>query len=362
MDDGKKRKFAKTMRRLIEESRTTEGAPVSGNVGEECIGYITDPAGRLYRLNKYTKTDIDIGPGMYNIGDSSFGKKVGITIGSIPNEKKVQTTPGFYNTEQKNTKIYHKLPTKDTKQNPFQRKYQRMDYSIPVSREEKERKTEPQRWHPGVRTAVSRNSAQFASKEQRDPFDLKHVEVPKTTETPKVDKYLYNLYEDESRDTRTASFKSKTDRVCFDIKPSETPDPTKYTLSDTIGRCGGLSFKETFPEGEHVEKEMFPAPGQYEVEPQVVKFNKPKPKDFTLSYPRNMKVPEPISPGPCEFQKYENPLKNSRPVTIFNRNVTAKDRWIPSNTVPGPGQYNIRETLPPPKTVEARKRPLSVFN
>ena len=63
-----------------------------------------------------------------------------------------------------------------------------------------------------------------------------------------------------------------------------------------------------------------------------------------MSYPRNMKKPEPLLPGPCEFQKYESPLYNTRPSTIFSKHLTPNDEWTKSfSDAPGPGHYDLTE-------------------
>ena len=353
-EDAKRRKtFAKTMTRLIQEAESNGlGAPITGNVGEDCLGYITDPGGRLFRLHKCEKTDRDVGPGTYNTNISSFEKKSGKTIGIIPKvHQKKEKQPGFYDTTQKSTKILHALPPRQSQVNPFQRHYQRSDYSIPVSTKEKERTTQPQRWHPQTKFIQNRGSYQFNSTQQRDPFNLKHIEPSPPPKKPSFQPLYYDtenydlpFNNQQQRDTRSAVFKSKTNRVVFEKKvKGKSPDPTTYTLPDTIGRCNGYDFADLFPEGEVIPEEELPGPGQYDIDPKPPGSKKSiKPKDFTLSYPRNMKEPEPLPPGPCEFQKYESPLMNTRPSTIFSRHLTANDEWTRSYSVaPGPGHYNL---------------------
>ena len=350
----RQKQFSKTMTYLIKEAESdTFGAPVSGNVGEDCLGYITDPGGRLFRLHKYQKTDSDIGPGSYNTDITSFDKSKGITIGNRPKpEKKPDKFPGFYDTKQKNTRILHSLPPRETVFNPFKKERQRSDYSIPSTSQVKERKSQPNRWRPQAKVSQQRGSYQFSSTIVRDPFNLRHVEVKPPTKTPPykpmyydTENYDYYLNGQPPRDFRSAIFKSKTDRVVFEQKQQTSPDPTAYTLPDTIGRCNGYDFRELFPEGEKVEEDVGPAPGQYDIELKTpIQKKSIKPKDYTLSYPRNMKKPEPLLPGPCEFQKYESPLYNTRPSTIFSRHLTANEEWTKSfSEAPGPGTYNLTE-------------------
>lgn len=356
MTDQRK-KFASTLRQLIEQSEQSGyRAPISGNCGEECLGYITDPAGRLYRLQKQYKTDADIGPGSYS---PQMSKPKGRTIGvrhSEPEKKRIlyPNRPAFYNYEEKRTKILHYIP-EILQEDILNKKRKR------TALEEEEEDTDeepeiiripnPKVLHPCY------NYKLHPKKEKTEEEKKKELKLLAKKEKEAQKHEILKLYptKQDSEIPATAAWANQTGRTFPDIKPSFVPDPGAYTLPDTIGRGNGYKFRPRVKETPKKKIEISPAPNQYD--PYVVhkkekdvSRNSTRPKDFTLSAPKNLKKPDPLPPGPCEFQKYVHPLSETGPRTILSRHSVQHEDWQNiSEDTPGPGKYDLKSSFDKPR-------------
>lgn len=363
MNDEKKR-FATSIKRLIDDANESRyRAPISGNAGEDCLGYITDPEGRLFRLQKQYKTDADIGPGSYTPQLSKAkGRTIGVRNPEIDKKRTFSNRPAFYSYEEKRTKILHYIPgiVQEDILHKKRKKTEMEEEEEDNDEPQKERKANPKVLHPcfNLKTRPKKEKTEDEEKKEEKLLKKKEKEMKKR----EIMKYFPT--EDEYERNPTAQWANQTGRNFPEAKPSEVPDPCAYTLPDTIGRGNGYKFRPRVKQARKTLSDITPSPNEYD--PKIPEKgyieslpNKTKPKDFTLSAPKNLKKPDPEPPGPCEFQKYESPLIETRPRSIMSRHSLNHENWQNiSEQIPGPGNYDLQTSLVKPRassSVEPRK-------
>ena len=334
---NEKQQFISSLHQIISKTRPEYNCkPITGNVGQDVIGYFTDPYGRTIRILPKYKDDTSLGPGCYNpdkpkphsrsIKISSTGKRSSLVLNKFkvgPSDHSNIQIESFNNRKSK----------KSDKKKLFEKNRKPKNLETPQQKDSDEpRNPEPKRRYPAFTFNNSPNTRQFLSKESRELFEIKEEQESKS-------KPLFRQIVSLNAIPGASSvFKSHTERF-VDINTSITPSSTQYHVPTGIDTSKGHCFGPLFPEGEPLPQFTTPGPGHYSVKSKsIVSKSRPSPS-FATRIPRQT-LPISDGPSPVDYQKPTTTMKRTASPLIHPKLDRPGSSWCEPKETPGPGIYN----------------------
>ena len=335
---GKRDQFLKTIARL-EAAAIDDPRPITGNVGQNCLGYLTLPSGKVVRIVRPVESGEQLGPGSYSPEKpDTFTKSVKIS----PNSKRFEWAKSQYTVgpadhyqKQTKTRLPQKIGLKQPSKPPEAWKsfnQGHTSWSVPSSKEL------PKRRFPMFKfdKAKANNSRPFASRQERNLFNIGDVNDLMYDTFPKPVK------PNEEFAKQSPVFKSDIPRYSDPINP--TPAPCTYNLPDTFGngRKTGLEEMWTIHDGD--PPFSTPGPGAYNPE-----LPRRKVVDVTIGKRINRKVEDDI-PGPGAYDQ-DIEVSYKIPVTFKAKDRRKSQEWCTTPSMmsdsPGAGAYNVERKWEP---------------
>ncbi|KAH0788503.1 hypothetical protein GPJ56_007559 [Histomonas meleagridis] len=320
--------------------------PVSGMVGQKCLGYCVWGDGKLVRIIPKDRDENCIGPGTYNLKDPESEHK-GATISPSSNrlsflntdQVKYRVGPSDHFSSETNTKLPHKisgshksLPSQPLISGNLTHK----SWVSPLPSQ-----TNIQRRFPRTNFKKTNATRQFLSKQERDLFNLSRIEIKDNKPTE---------YEETSAKPEapqmSACFRSDLPR--FAEPNSITPSPCQYNIKSQFGTGNKFSFSPLWIDIDKEPPEITPGPGDYD--PYKSNNGAPrKPIKTGRGYivskknkKQNTKKVKPKTPSPGSYNIKEKDTK--MPISIHNKDNLPYNRWYQnSSEAPPPGYYRINE-------------------
>ena len=321
-----------TMKEIINKAnKYPQNIPITGNVGQNVIGYFTDPYGRTFQIKPEPRGEEFVGPGSYS--PNFISKKLKNSTFSKSKPKSSLILNNIYNSKIKKLedKKIKKIPIFPRKLKNYKLKKKKLiDENKNINYNFKE--SNPKIRFPNIKFKNSINSRQFLSKEQRNLFFIKENLNNSTNLISKIQNF------NNKKDNTSYIFKSHTERF-QEINNTLSPSPTQYsTISNNNNFIKGHSFEPLFPEAEPLPKINSPGPGSYNNNISSIKVSINPHPIFNNKIPREILKPN-EGPSPTDYN-IKLPLK-SKSILIHQKNNIPNLTWNQIKDTPGPGQYSI---------------------
>lgn len=344
-------RFLRTLefyKRQNEKSGIEDNRPVTGNVGQKCLGFLTDPNGVLIRISQAPKTADDLGPTTYTPSKpDTFTKNITISDNSKRMEfinRRMKVGPGDYVYGEKHTKMTHKIsgkppspPVKTMLSGNIGQREWATTSSMPL----------PKNRFPQFKFNTTGNTRVFASRDERALFKMPKDGVNErlsnqTQFGPQIN------YDEEV--PLSAVFRSEVPRYSDPILP--TPAPTAYNIASTFGSSRSTSLDPLWGEVDITPPPTPPGPGYYDPDKPVPPRSVSAHQVYTpksLLPPRKSKV---------KVEKFETPPPGSYdaeiideriPIAIRRKDLGGLPDWNqlvkPTETRPDPSKYDVSNPL-----------------
>lgn len=335
---GKRAQFLRTLAEM-EAAAADDPRPVSGNVGQNCLGFLTLPSGKVVRIVRNTESGDQLGPGSYSPNKpDTFTKSVKIS----PNSKRFdwdkpqyQVGPADHYQRQSSSRIPRSIGLKQPSPPPVPWKSFNMghpDWS-PTAKS----KDLPKRRFPMFKfeKAKANNSRPFASTKERNLFNIGDVNDLMYDTFPRPVQPNYDITK------QSPVFKSDIPRYSDPINP--TPAPCTYYLPDTFGSGRKTGLEDLWLEHDADPPFSTPGPGAYDpvVRKRVV--------DVTIGKRIGVHNKDNF-PGPGAYD-VEVAADTRIPVTFKAKDRRKSQEWCTTPSMmsdsPGAGAYDVERKWEP---------------